>query len=201
MPPASRHGPRRRPIRPALTRGRRTARSWVLLDPVAVSTDSGLHAPPRTPSVMHRSRRACRASWGRRLLPQAGAEPSSQSGSSIASNRLATALWTLVASDGICLIGRWRPSSFSTPRTRSTGAAWERPLRRRSGRPRRVSARCAAYPWAVAPYDPRGTRLPRLALRLPQTVLVAPGRQRRADASGIAGGLRRHPLECGGDGC
>ena len=151
MPPARRHGPRRRPIRPALTRGRRTARSWVLsiLSPSPRTSASTL---PRTPSVMHRSRRACRASWGRRPCRKPY-EPSSQSGSSIASNRLATALWTLVASHGGCPIGRWRPSSFST-QTRSTGAAWERPLRRRSGRPRRVSARCAAYPWAVTPSIP-----------------------------------------------
>ena len=50
------------------------------------------------------------------------------------------------------------------------------------------------------PIDPCGARLPRLALRLLQKVLVDQVRQRREDPIGIAGGRRRTPLELRCDG-
>jgi hypothetical protein len=50
------------------------------------------------------------------------------------------------------------------------------------------------------PIDPRGTGLARVAVRLPQKVYINQVRQRRKDAVGIAGGLRRNPLEFWCDG-
>jgi len=50
------------------------------------------------------------------------------------------------------------------------------------------------------PIDPRSTGLARVAVRLPQKVYIDQVRQRRKDAVGIAGGLRRNPLECWCDG-
>src|SRR6266446_6678110 len=43
--------------------------------------------------------------------------------------------------------------------------------------------------------DPRGTGLARVAVRLPQKVYSDQVSQRRKNAIGIAGGLRRNPLE------
>ena len=50
------------------------------------------------------------------------------------------------------------------------------------------------------PIAPRGTGLARVAVRLPQKVSIHQVRQRRKDAVGIAGGLRRNPLELWCDG-
>ena len=50
------------------------------------------------------------------------------------------------------------------------------------------------------PIDPWGTGLPRVAIRLSQKVLVHEVGQGRQDPIGIAGGLRRNPLEWWGDG-
>ena len=47
---------------------------------------------------------------------------------------------------------------------------------------------------------PRGTGRARVAVRLPQNVSIAQVRPRRQDAVGIAGGLRRTPLELWCDG-
>ena len=104
------------------------------------------------PSVMHRSRRSCRASCGLRPRRQPE-ELSCKSCSSIASTSLATARWTIVSANVGCPIGRWPPSAFSH-HPRSTGGAWERPRRRRSCRSRRFASRCAAYGCAVTPSIP-----------------------------------------------
>ena len=66
MPPARRHGPRRRPIRPALTRGRRTARSWVL---------SILSPSPRTSASTLRARLPSCTARVVRVVPHGGDDP------------------------------------------------------------------------------------------------------------------------------
>src|SRR5262249_53877983 len=50
------------------------------------------------------------------------------------------------------------------------------------------------------PIDPWGTGLPRVAIRVAQKVLIDQVGQGRKDPIGIAGGLRRNPLEFGCDG-
>jgi len=138
-------------MRPSLPPRRRTACRRVLSILSKSPLTSAATIPPR-PAGLPRARRSCRASWARRPGRQPS-EPSSQSCSSLASRRLATARGTLWSATAGVPLGPRPPSSFAIP-PRATGPAWSRPRPRRACQARRLSSRGAASSCAVPPALP-----------------------------------------------
>ena len=129
LPPARSPCPIRRMLLPSLPRWRRTSRRRVLS--LLAQYPHTVASPIRPmPAVMPRGRPSRKASCGLRAGRTLYAL-SQQSCSYSAASSMATARWTMLSATAGLPIGRCPPSACSL-QTRTPGAAWARPLRRRA---------------------------------------------------------------------